>query len=209
MSSETALILRDHNLAPGLAELGAGSAANNDLSDYRKEIVLRDGSPAVIRPIRSEDKGALVEFHSRLSQDTRFLRYHYSKGDLTSGDLKNFCDVDYCGTLALVAEAEREGKMEMIGVGRFSRLPLDHTAEVAFVVQDSEQNKGIGTQLLKHLSILACERGIYYFFGEVLRQNARMLSIFRKSDPAMKQEIDGISTCTITLSTVEAMRHSP
>jgi hypothetical protein len=208
MSPETALILRDNTLAPGFAELGVGSTVNNAPLDYRKEIVLLDGSPAVIRPILSEDKNALVEFHGRLSQDTRFLRYHYSKGDLTSSDLKNFCDVDYCGTLALVVEADREGKQEMIGVGRFSRLPFDHTAEVAFVVQDSEQNKELAPSCSNILPFWPA-REVFTIFGEVLRQNARMLSIFRKSDPGMKQDIDSISTCTVTLSTVEAMRRTP
>ena len=74
------------------------------------------------------------------------------KGDLTEEDLKNLCDIDYNNSLALVAEAGLNGHKEIIGVGRYYRLPSLHTAEVAFVVRDCDQKKGIGTQLLRHFS---------------------------------------------------------
>jgi GNAT superfamily N-acetyltransferase len=167
---------------------------------YQQEITLLGGSKAILRLIRSEDKNALRAFHSRLSQDTRFLRYQYSKGDLTQADLDNFCDVDYHNTLALVAEVEREGCNEIIGVGRYYRLAIPNFAEVAFVVQDDEQKKGIGTQLLKHLALIAWQQDIHYFVAELLRTNARMLSIFKKSDPKMEIVTEGGSTCTGHLS---------
>lgn len=176
---------------------------------YQKEAVLLDGKKVTIRPICSEDKSALQEFHLRLSDETRFLRYHYSKGSLTEDDLKNYCDVNYQDSLGLVAEESRNGRKHIIGVGRFIRLADPEIAEVAFVVQDSEQKKGIGTLLLQHLSVLACQRGIRYFVGEVLRQNARMLSIFRKADPMMGHEVDSISTCNVTLSVPKIMRGAP
>jgi hypothetical protein len=189
-------------------ELGSGVESANAPPAYHREIALTDGTRATLRPICSADKPALVDFHSHLSPDSLFLRYHYSKGQLTESDLHTLCDIDYSGTMALVAEVERNGKKEIIGVGRYIRLPFDHTAEVAFIVRDCDQNKGVGTQLLRHLSTLAWQKDIYFFFGEVLRQNSRMLSIFRKSDPAMKQEPDSPSTCTVTLSVAESMRRA-
>jgi len=151
----------------------------------------------------------LIEFHSHLSEDTRFLRYHYTKGNLTDEDLRTFCDIDYRDTLALIAEGAREGRTVILGVGRYSRLPKSDSAEVAFVVRDSEQNKGIGSILLKHLAEFAWQAGIRTFCGEVLRHNAKMLTIFRKCDPAMVQEVDCPSTCSITVSTAEARLREP
>jgi GNAT superfamily N-acetyltransferase len=81
-------------------------------------------------------------------------------------------------------------------------------AEMAFVVQDSEQKKGIGTQLLRHLAILAWERGIRYFVGELLRENGRMINILRKSDPALSQTNEG-STCTIIINVKDARDNTP
>ncbi len=205
MKPEFAMITQ----APEMLETPVGEVTvSNYIPNCQKKATLLDGTPITIRPIRSSDKEALVAFHNRLSEETKFLRYHYSKGQLTDGDLKGFCDIDYYNDLGLVAESGVDGHREIIGVGRFSRLPLKHTAEIAFVVQDKDQNKGLGTLLLQHLATLAWQRDIYFFFGEVLRQNGKMLSIFRRSDPKMKQEIDSPTTCTITLSVAEAMKRA-
>jgi RimJ/RimL family protein N-acetyltransferase len=179
---------------------------NRKPPNYFKDVVLADGRHITVRPIGPQDKDALQAFHTRLSGETRFLRYHYSKGALTEKDLKDFCDLDYYEAVALVAEMEVEGEKQIIGVGRYNRLPIPHAAEVAFVVQDNEQNKGIGTELLKHLSTLAWQQEIRYFVGEVLRQNSRMLKVFRNSDPRMSQEVDSNTTCNVTISVAEAMR---
>lgn len=186
------------------------AALKPELKRYQKEVKLLDGKPVAIRLISADDKKALVAFHSRVSDESRFLRYHYSKGELTDDDLTNFCNVDYQDSLALVAEQSWTGEKEIIGVGRYYRLPTNtHTAEVAFIVQDTEQRKGVGTQLLKHLAILAWERDIYFFLGMILRENSRMLSILRKSDPQMHQVVDDYSSCTVTFSVEETMFRTP
>ena len=186
------------------------TALKQELKDYRQEVDLLDGRKIVIRMITSDDKEPLRAFYARLSDETRFLRFLYSKGELNEDELKNFCDVDYYNNLGLVAERTQNEQKEIIGVGRFYRLPSStHTAEVAFVVQDSEQRKGIGTHLLKHLAVLAWKLDIYFFLGEVLEENTRMLSIFRKADPEMNQTIDSDSTCMVTLSIEETMFRMP
>jgi GNAT superfamily N-acetyltransferase len=62
------------------------------------------------------------------------------------------------------------------------------------------QGKGIGTQLLRHLAILARQQGIHHFVGEVLRNNGKMLSVFNKCDPGLEYEVDSPSTCNINTS---------
>jgi GNAT superfamily N-acetyltransferase len=181
----------------------------HDIRSYRKAVRLLDGREATIRPIFSEDRRSVQEFYRRLSDESKFLRYHYTKGELTEGDLHNFCDVDYRDNMGLVMEIGCNGHRDIIGLGRYCRLPLSNKAEVAFEVQDSEQRKGVGTLLLKHLAGLASQEGIGEFFGEVLRSNSKMLSIFRKSDPRMKQEIDDPTTCNVTFSVSETLRNCP
>jgi RimJ/RimL family protein N-acetyltransferase len=168
--------------------------------DYHRELVLRDGTKYLVRPITCKDKKELLKFHTRLSPETRFLRYHYSKGELTDEDLQKFCDLDYKDAMGLVVETTDENNPEIIAVGRYFRIPPDHTAEVAMVVQDSEQGKGIGTQLLKHLAILAHKNDIHHFVGEVLRQNGKMLAVFNRCDPGLEFEVDSPGTCTINTS---------
>jgi GNAT superfamily N-acetyltransferase len=176
-----------------------------DIISYRREIELLDGSTVTLRPICAGDKDELRLFHSRLSEDTRFLRYQYYKAELTEAELENCCNIDYHDTVALVAEDGNYGRSSIIGIGQYYRLSDPQSAEVAFVVQDNEQGKGIGTQLVKHLALLAWREDIRYFVAEVLRVNGKMLSIFCKSDPEMKQIVEGGSSCIVTFRVAEAM----
>jgi GNAT superfamily N-acetyltransferase len=182
--------------------------ARKNISNLQQEVTLLDGNKVVLRPICSQDRQALQAFHTRLSADTRFFRYQYHKGELTEHDLKNFCDIDYENTMALVAERGVNGCKKIVGVGRYYRLDNPEVAEVAFVVEDNEQRKGIGTQLLQQLALLARENGIRHFVAEVLRTNGKMISIFRKSDPGLAHLNEDGSTCTIKLSVSEAIHNS-
>ena len=65
----------------------------------------------------------------------------------------------------------------MIGVGRYDRIENDQ-AEVAFLVEDAHQGRGIAQLLLEHLADAARERGITKFVAEVLPQNRRMAQVF-------------------------------
>jgi len=149
-----------------------------------------------------------LSFHTRLSLESRFLYYHYAKGDLSQVDLKDYCDLDQHDNLALAAEKEHGEDRHIVAVGRYHRLPCGDTAEMAFAVQDSEQHKGLGTMLLKHLAGLAWERSVRYFTGEVLRVNGRILHILRRVSPSMTVAIDSSVTCYVTVSVAEILERS-
>lgn len=178
------------------------------MRSYPQEITLRDGSRRVLRLIGSEDREAILSFHSRLSIESRFLYYHYAKGELSQVDLKDYCDLDRHDNLALVAEREHGEDRHIVAVGRYHRLPCGDTAEIAFAVQDSEQNKGLGTMLLKHLARLARERSVRYFTGEVLRVNGRILHILQKLSPSMTVATDSPVTCYVTVPVAEILERS-
>ena len=182
------------------------TTVNTTLKDYRQQARLLDGSNIVIRAISCDDKDELVSFHHRLSDETKFMRFLCAKGELTEADLMSFCELDFVNSVALVAERQ-EGKVKrIVGVGRFYRLATSqHTAEVAFVVEDDEQRKGIGTQLLKHLALMAQERDIYFFVGEMFRENNRMLSIFLKADPKLYHLHDDDHMSTVKLSVAQIL----
>lgn len=161
--------------------------------DFRKRVTLNDGRETVIRPICHADKYAVLALFNRLSPETRFLRYHYVKSVLPDAELEYFCNVDYYNTFGLVAEMQRCGNTDIVGVSRYNRLPCLDAAEIAFVVEDQEQGNGIGTNLMKILSALASERGIKTFIAELLNENTIMMDILRKHDPKLEKEIDGSS----------------
>ncbi len=165
--------------------------------DFRRSVTLLNGQQAVIRPIVHEDRGALKSFFGRLGSETKFLRFHYTKTSISDQELDSYCDCDYVGTYALVAERTRAGSTDIVGVGRYDRLRDDHCAEVAFVVEDGEQGNGIGTILLGELAVVGNTSGLDTFVAETVTYNEIMLSIFRKFDPNLKRTVDGDS-CRVT-----------
>jgi acyl-CoA synthetase (NDP forming)/GNAT superfamily N-acetyltransferase len=139
------------------------------------DVLLTDGSTAHLRQIRPEDAPAIVAFHSRMSDRTRYLRYFSPYPRIPERDLARFVNVDHRDREAFVIVS---GPLIM-AVGRYERLgPDSPEAEVAFVVEDAHQGRGIGSVLLEHLAEAAREQGIDRFVAEVLPQNGGMLRVF-------------------------------
>jgi RimJ/RimL family protein N-acetyltransferase len=88
--------------------------------------------------------------------------------------------VDYCRRLALVVEREAPAGPELIAVGRYEPSSPEDSAEVAFVVQDGWQNRGLGTLLLRDLLDAAEARGVRRFSAYVLADNHRMLDLLTR-----------------------------
>ena len=143
--------------------------------DKSADVLLSDGSAAHLRQIRPEDAPAIVEFHSRMSERTRYLRYFSPYPRIPERDLERFVNVDHRDREAFVVVSGPR----ISAVGRYERLGHDSPeAEVAFVVEDAHQGRGIGSVLLEHLAQAARENGIKRFVAEVLPQNGGMLRVF-------------------------------
>jgi GNAT superfamily N-acetyltransferase len=144
-----------------------------------REVVLRDGTRALIRPIRPDDKERLIAGLAELSPESRYMRFHAAVTTLTESQLRHLTEIDYHDHMAFVAlnlDAPEEAGM---AVARYVRLKSDPTiAEAAITVLDRYQGRGLGTLLLKELSAHALERGIRTFRNYVLATNAAMLDIF-------------------------------
>ena len=147
-------------------------------SHYETEVLLKDGSRMMLRPIKREDIEAWLAFVSRLGRRTKYLRFH-SVPTLTLEDAVRFCTVDYTNTFAFVAEVLREQRQDIVAIGRYYRLPKKHSAEVAFVIEDAYQGKGIGTRLMEWLANVARDNGITTFEADVLAENREMMSVLR------------------------------
>lgn len=105
----------------------------------------------LLRPIKKDDVDLWLAFVSKLSTRTKYLRLR-SLPRLGREDAIRFCTVDYTNAFALVAEALGNQQRDIVAIGRYCRLPRKHSAEVAFVIQDTHQGKGIGTKLMEWLA---------------------------------------------------------
>ena len=139
------------------------------------DVLLSDGSAAHLRQIRPDDAPAIVEFHSRMSERTRYLRYFSPYPRIPERDLERFVNVDHHDREAFIMVSGPR----IMAVGRYERLGHDSPeAEVALVVEDAHQGRGIGLVLLEHLADAARENGITRFVAEVLPENGGMLRVF-------------------------------
>ena len=130
-------------------------------------------APATCDPIRPDDAAGLVALHGRLSPQTVYYRFFAPYPQLSDRDVERFTTVDYRDRVALVATIGDA----IIGVVRYDRV-APQEAEVAFVIEDEHQGRGLGTIFLEHIAQAARERGVRRFVAEVLPENARMLEIF-------------------------------
>ncbi len=159
-------------------------------SHYETEVLLKDGSRIILRPIRSEDIEGWLEFVSRLSRRTKYLRFH-SLPKLGRDDAIRFCTVDYNNTFAFVAEVRGDQRKDIVAIGRYYRLPKKHSAEVAFAIEDAYQGKGIGTKLVEWLANVARENNITSFEADVLGENREMMGVFRAYGFHVESELSG------------------
>jgi acetyltransferase len=168
-------------------------------SEYETEVVLKNGSSILVRPIRADDIEGWVAFISRLSSRTKYLRFHHVTKDMGLEEAKLFCTVDYKNTFAFVAEVLKEEHKDIVAIGRYSRAPAGYKAEIAFAIQDDYQDKGIGTKLMECMVNAARDSGITIFEGDVLSENKDMMSVLRGYGFHVVTELDeGVYHFTFT-----------
>ena len=130
---------------------------------------------AFLRPIGAQDKDRLARFHSRLSEETRYRRYHGAKGALTRRELEYLTEVDGHDHVAVVAERP-DG--ELGGVARVVSNG-DGTAEIAVVVADDCRGSGIGESVgVAALDRYAARRGEDDVLAHVQTDNRAALRLF-------------------------------
>ncbi|MFI7073183.1 bifunctional acetate--CoA ligase family protein/GNAT family N-acetyltransferase [Micromonospora sediminicola] len=166
------------------------------------DVLLSDGTTVQLRQIRPDDAPEIVAMHARFSERTRYLRYFSPYPRIPERDLKRFVTVDHRDREAFVVLAGER----IVAVGRYERLgPASPEAEVAFVVEDAYQGRGIGSVLLEHLADAAGRHGIVHFVAEVLPANGTMLRVFADFGyQVQRQYADGVVHLTFPIAATEA-----
>jgi acyl-CoA synthetase (NDP forming)/RimJ/RimL family protein N-acetyltransferase len=178
----------------------AGTLVPVPPEEWEADVVLRDGSVAHLRPITPDDADALRRFHNAQSAESIYLRFFAPLKELSDRDVHRFTHVDYRDRVALVATVGED----IIGVGRYDRLPGTASAEVAFNISDRFQGRGIGSVLLEHLAAIARELGVEKFTAEVLPQNRKMLMVFKDAGYEVAHRVeDGVVELSFAIEPTE------
>jgi acetyl coenzyme A synthetase (ADP forming)-like protein len=161
-------------------------------AEYELDAVLADGDVIQVRPIKAGDADQLIAFHGRLSTESRYFRFFRVKDTLERSEAEFFSNVDYHDRMALVAVDSGL----VVGVARYDRMSDEPSvAEVAFVVDDAHQGKGIASELLALLTSYARQNGVNSFRAFVLPENLQMMRVFRNSGYRLSRTLeDGVFT---------------
>jgi acetate---CoA ligase (ADP-forming) len=154
------------------------TSISQDLSRYRREEILKDGRKVLLRAIERNDVPLWLSFVSRLSDRSRYLRFHTMKKEMTEEDAIRYCTVDYQNSFAYVAETGTRQDRKIIAVARYYRLPNKRSAEAAFVVEDSYQQAGLATVLIEALVNVARKNEISTFEAYILGENSYLMGAF-------------------------------
>ena len=179
--------------------VGAAASAGVYPRELERAVVSRDGSDLRIRPIRPDDEPRLVALYGRLSEHTAYQRFFTLMRRLPPSWFHFFANVDYRNRLALVAERDTAAGPELVGVGRYEPTEEEGTAEVALVVQDGWQGRGLGSLLMEDVLSAGQARGIRRFRAYVLADNERMLRLLRTRVQSLERKLEeGVVALTFT-----------
>ncbi|MBT2413688.1 GNAT family N-acetyltransferase [Streptomyces sp. ISL-12] len=164
---------------------------------WEADVVLRDGGTARVRPITADDAERLVGFYEQVSDESKYYRFFAPYPRLSAKDVHRFTHHDFVDRVGLAALVGGE----FIATVRYDRIGADGTpahgsadeAEVAFLVQDAHQGRGVASALLEHIAAVARERGIRRFAAEVLPANTKMIKVFTDAGYTQKRSFeDGV-----------------
>ena len=155
------------------------------------DVILRDGSTLRLRAPAHNDAGALVTFFERLSNNSRYLRFHgVRRVDVTL--VEHVLDPNWTDRGALIGTlTDAQGDERVVALAEYARLRDPASAEVAFTVADDLQGRGAATRLLEQLAARAAEVGIEGFVAEVLPENSAMLAVFRDAGFEESRKLSG------------------
>jgi RimJ/RimL family protein N-acetyltransferase len=166
------IIYKDQAFLPGKA-----GEYPKELETYR---TTKSGLEIFLRPVKISDEPLLKDLFYALSDNSMYRRFISRRKDMPHERLQEFVIIDYGKEVTILATVKQEEKEVIVGLGQYAIDPNTHSAEIAFVVRDDYQDRGVGSELLTYLTLLAKRQGLLGFTAEVLIENRPMLHLFEK-----------------------------
>jgi acyl-CoA hydrolase/GNAT superfamily N-acetyltransferase len=151
----------------------------------------KTGLSLLLRPVKLSDEHLLKDFFYSLSNDSMYRRFISTRTDMHHDRLQPFVAIDYTKEMVILAVLQQEEQELIVGMAQYLIDESRHIAEVAFVVRDDYQGKGIGAVLLNYVTYLARKSGLLGFTAAVLMENRQMLQLFEKMGFNIEKRTEG------------------
>ena len=159
--------------------------------ELRTSYLLKDGTQMNLRPIHPTDEPRMRDLFYKLSEATIYYRFMSHQKRVSRHQIQDFVYIDHRNDVTIVVTLPEAHGEEIIAVGSYYLDQKTNLAEVAFVVSDQWQNRGIATFLLIHLMRIARRNGIRGFTAEVLTDNKPMQAVINKSNTKVSSKLAG------------------
>ena len=176
-------------LRPGLARFSNRFMTPVEAS-IRASFLMQDGIEVEFRSIKPTDEPHMRDLVYNLSQETIYYRFMSHQQRFTPRQIEDFVYIDHRRDVAVVGTIPEAHGEQIVAVGTYYLNEKTNLAEVAFVVRDGWQSKGLGTFVFQHLVKIAKRNGIAGFTAEVLRENERMQAVFNHSNLKVKSRLE-------------------
>lgn len=131
----------------------------------------------ILRPLVPADEGNLQAFFYSHNKNTLLMRYNYRPTRMSRETSSSLVNVDQATDVALCIVNTIGSKESILAVGRYYYIAKRHCAEVAFVVCEQQQGKGMAKMLLQWLIKIAKARGLTSMIAYTRRDNLAMQGI--------------------------------
>ncbi|KAB8310393.1 bifunctional acyl-CoA synthetase/GNAT family N-acetyltransferase [Rouxiella chamberiensis] len=167
-----------------LSAHSAGTPSRLAIRPYPREleehVILKNGLPALFRPILPEDEPLLKAFILKVTKEDLYYRYFSEINEFTHEDLAHMTQIDYDREMAFVAVRTENEESEIIGVTRTVSDPDNIDAEFSVLVRSDLKGLGLGRRLLDKMIDYAAEHGLQRLTGITMPNNRGMITLAKK-----------------------------
>ncbi len=148
---------------------------------FREHVLLKDGQGLLLRPAVAADVPLVEAFTHRVSRESLRLRFMASMSEVPRATVEGLCSGDFGDRGCLLAMVVEDDGDRVVGLGNYVGVGDGRTAEVAFLVEDEFQGRGISSLILERLAGIAAAKGYVEMNAEVLPENQAMMKVLTDS----------------------------
>ncbi|MBI2487627.1 MAG: bifunctional acetate--CoA ligase family protein/GNAT family N-acetyltransferase [Deltaproteobacteria bacterium] len=168
---------------------------------YETHWKLKDGTSVLLRPIKPEDEGMMIELFNTFPTNTILFRFFHLLKSMSHEQIVRYTQIDYDREMAIVVVEKKSGKERILGVGRLTYYPNLETSEFSIVVGDPWQGKGLGKKLLEMCIRIAKEKGGKVLWGDIMTENEKMIRLCKELGfGIIRNHKEGIARATMKLN---------